>query len=175
MWSKETEKERQRERKRDRERETEKERQRERDRDRERERKRKRKSARAREREGATVMHPLWNHCNQGNDKCREKAERAGERRNRGDEESRGTAASADQLWMAWSPQRCHNSPHSVHSQNINTHFHTASRRDSVVHSYEFFYFELRDRHFLIVSDLEAYRSLFRNTYVDNRLFELDV
>lgn len=51
-----------------------------------------------REREGATVMHPLWNHCNQGNGKCREKAEQAGECRHRGDEESRGTAASADQL-----------------------------------------------------------------------------
>lgn len=66
-------------------------------------------------------MHPLWNHCNHGNGKCREKAARAGQCGNRGDEESRGTVASADQLWMARSPQHWHNGPCSAHSQNFNT------------------------------------------------------
>lgn len=33
-----------------------------------------------REREGATVLRPLWNHCNHGNGRCRDKAEGAGRR-----------------------------------------------------------------------------------------------
>lgn len=53
---------------------------------------------RGREREGLTAMHPLWSHCNHGNDKCGEKAKRTGKCRNRGDEESRDTAASGDQI-----------------------------------------------------------------------------
>lgn len=72
------------------------------------------------------------------------------------DEESRGTAASADQLWMVWSPQCWHNGPGSAHSQNINRL--TQPRLKTMELILQLFR-AVRKR----LSDLEAHQSLFKS------------
>lgn len=107
------------------------------------------------QREGTTIMDPFWNHWNHGNNQCGEKAMRASECRNSSDEESRGTAASADQLWMVWSPQCWHNGPGSAHSQNINRL--TQPRVETMELILQLFR-AVRKR----LSDLDAHQSLFK-------------